>query len=585
MVQYKYGILAPEGLNDLEVELQAFFLNPAPNIGGLGRAEHFWNIVSLLWGEKSKLAKENQFIRNPWSEKFITNACEHTYLAVLGAANSAKTDTAALWGLVNWLADPVHTLILNTSTSLKDSRKRCWGRIVHYYTACAGLPGRLVDSLGVIRTDDGSGVFEDSRGICLIAGEKKKEKEAIGKMIGMKQKRMIMIADELPELSPAILSAAMSNLAVNPNFQLIGIGNFASMYDPLGEFAKPKRGYGSVTADDEEWETETGYCIRFDGMKSPNLVLGEDKYPFLYNSKNLKKHRETYGPNSAELWRMCRSFPCPIGNENVIYTEADLIAGQAEDPTCIWQTEPTRVSSMDPSFTSGGDRAIQMIGRFGFCTDSVWRLKLDKTINLHEDVGISSPRDYQIARQFRDNCVREGIMPENTAMDTTGAGSVMWSIICEEWDKRVLAVNFSGAASNLFVRANDLHTGKMAFDRRVSELWWVGREFMKYGQLRGIDPDTARELKARQYTTVKGPEGLKVSVEEKKDMKKRLGFSPDLGDCFAILLDLCRQRLGFLAGGVDTGQNAEEQEWTDLMENAMNVYEHVDYSEQPVLVI
>jgi hypothetical protein len=71
-----------------------------------------------------------------------------------------------------------------------------------------------------------------------------------------------------------------------------------------------------------------------------------------------------------------------------------------------------------------------------------------------------------------------------------------------------------------------------------------------------------------------------VSVEPKVDMKKRLGFSPDNGDTFAIMLDLCRNRFGFLAGGMSTGQNAEEDEWQKQVALASNIYENVDYAEQ-----
>ena len=581
IVPYKYGINGPEGLTELEVELLAFRDDPLPEKGGLGKAEHFWNIVKIVYHPKSA----SPFVRNPWSERQIENACRHNYLSVLGCASSAKSDTFALWGLVNWACDPVNTFVMVTSTSLKDSRKRIWGRIVNYYSAWPQLPGRLVDSLGIIRTDDGTGVFMDNRGISLIAGEKKKEKEAIGKMIGMKQKKVIMIADELPELSEAILEAAFSNLTSNPFFQLIGIGNFNSMYDALGVFARPKKGYSSVTPEDEEWETEKGHCIRFDGFKSPNILLGEDKYPFLYNSKTLKNHKASYGDDSPALWRMARSFPCPIGQDQVIYNEADIISGKAEDTECIWQTMPTRVSGMDPAFTNGGDRAVQMIGQYGICTDGVWRLKKEKTILLRADVKEKTPEDYQIARQFRDNCISHEVDSYHAALDTTGAGSVLWSIIREEWKgSNVLDVNFSGAPLDMFVRANDTNTAKMQFDRRVSELWWVGREFMKYGQIRGIDEDTARELKARKYDTSKGPEGLKVCVEPKKEMKKRLGFSPDLADCWCVMLDLCRQRLKALAGGVASGQRAENTSWTERVTLANNIYENVDYADQPVSV-
>jgi hypothetical protein len=43
--------------------------------------------------------------------------------------------------------------------------------------------------------------------------------------------------------------------------------------------------------------------------------------------------------------------------------------------------------------------------------------------------------------------------------------------------------------------------------------------------------------------------GGKLVVEPKKDMKARMGKSPDLADAACLLVDLCRQRLGAVSGG------------------------------------
>ena len=90
------------------------------------------------------------------------------------------------------------------------------------------------------------------------------------------------------------------------------------------------------------------------------------------------------------------------------------------------------------------------------------------------------------------------------------------------------------------VRANE------KFSNRVTELWYVGVEFLRSGQLKGITPDLARELTARKYSTMSGG---KLVVEPKKDMKARMGKSPDLADAAFMLLDICRHRLGAYAGG------------------------------------
>ena len=574
LVEHPYGLVHTDSMSPLELELEAFRLNPPR---GLGKPEHFWRIVSILWGPKSR----KPFVRHPWAERMVSAACAYNYVGLCGSGSSGKTDFGAVWAIVNWLALPKGTLVLCTSTSLKDSGRRIWGSIKDYYSA-AGLEGvgKLVESLHTIRTDDQSGVFNDKEGITCIAGEKKNEKDAIGKLIGAKNSRVIVIGDELPELTEALLTACLSNLALNPYFQFIGIGNFKSMYDAFGVFVKPKDGYDSIKVEDDEWETDLGICLHFDGLRSPNIIAGRDIWP-IYDSKQLAKHRTAYkDENSAEFWRMCRSFPTPLGVENVIYSEADLQAGNVHSSECFWLNEPTKVSSLDPSFTSGGDRCPQFFGSIGKCHDGLTRLRLDKVMVLTDDVRVKVPRDYQIARQFRDNCIREGVQPQHASLDTTAAGSVLWSIIAEEWSRLVLAVNFSGSPSDVYVRANDTNTSKNQFDRRVSELWWVGREFMKYDQIRGITFDVARELKARKYDTVKGPDGLKICVETKKDMKKRLGFSPDLGDAWAVMVDLCRQRLGFLAGGIKTGMNAEDDSWNKEVEKANQLYANVDYSEE-----
>lgn len=569
---YKYGIWFENPPTELENELRAFLLDPSPEHGGLGKSEHFWNICAMLWGPKST----KPFIRHPWAEKMTAKACQEKYLGISGCGSSGKSDWGAVWGIVNWLAAPKETLVMMTSTSLKESQKRIWGSCKSYWQARPGLPGKLVDSVGMIRTEDGSGVFNDKEGIALIACEKKDEKEAIGKIIGAKNQRVILIGDELPELTEALLNAAVSNLALNPYFQFVGLGNFRSQYDAFGVFIRPKSGYDSISVEDDEWETELGTCLHLDGMRSPNIIDGADRWP-IYNSKNLANHKKDLGADSAMFWRMCRSFHAPVGISDTIYSEADILSGKAMDQDCLWMSQPIRVSSLDPSFTDGGDRCAQHFGSLGECVDGVWRMRLDKTILLRENVGNKAPRDYQIARQFRDNCIAEQIPPRNAATDTTGAGSVLWSIIAEEWSREVLAVNFSGSPSEFFVRANDTMAADKQFDRRVSELWCVGREYMKFGQIKGITPDLARELKARRYDTIKGAEGLRVSIEKKRDMKKRLGFSPDLADSWCVLLDLCRQRFGFLAGGQSTGMNATDTTWQKQAQIADDIYANVAY--------
>lgn len=576
---YQFGVSSNKELTELQVLLKAFKEDPPPEQGGIGKAALFWKIVGALWGEDSDSLRK--FVPHPWAERMTELAVEHQYLGIHGSASSGKSLWGALWGMVNWMADPENTLVLVTSTSLKDSRKRIWGCIKDYYMAVQkDIPfGYLVDSMGVIRTIGENGdELSEKCGIALIPGERKREKEAIGKLIGMKNKKVFMIADELPELSEALMSAAMSNLAVNPYFQMIGLGNFASIYDPLGVFVTPKHGWGSVSIDDEEWETTHGYCLHLDGVKSPNVLAGEDLYP-IYNLKNLKDHQKRFGENSALFWRMCRSFPCPEGETNAIYSDADFIMGNVDAPV-QWLDMPYPVACADPAFTNEGDAFSGAFGLFGRNSNGLPTLVVTNVKRYHENIDLTKKgeaRDLQTARMFAQDCIDHGCRKEHVGLDCSGPGGLAFgSIFSIYWGNRYLAVKFAEVASELPVSQDDKRKGCEAFVNLSSEIWFVGKSFVRSGQFKGISTEVAKQLKARYYKTIKRGDFPKIQIEAKPEMKKRIGQSPDEADAVLMMLYLCRHKFGFYPGELVTANNvgsSSNTEWMNRVRNAHSVYE------------
>ena len=395
----------------------------------------------------------------------------------------------------------------------------------------------------------------------------------------MKNKRMIFVADELPELSEALLSAAYSNLSLNPYFQFVGIGNFNSIFDPLGVFVKPKAGWASISPESSRWETDRGVCLRFDGLHSPNLKLEEDAWP-IYGRKQLEEHRKLK-ENSIEWWRMCRSFPCPTGAEQSIYCEADFARAEAHREI-RWRAKPLALAALDPGFTNGGDRSAARFAELGEEADGGnMVLRLCGWETLTADATLSNqPRNFQIAQAFGDFCRERGVSPENAAVDSSGGGIPFCDILDEVWSPRFLRVQFGGAASDLQVSHTDARTGNEAYTNRVTELWFNGLTFLLSRQLVGVDPDTARELCARRYETVKGS-NLRTSVESKRDMKARLNFSPDLADAAMILVELARQRHGFLAVGAEGRRMDVDKDWKQVVKE-LDAPE-VSYKEEDML--
>ena len=539
----KYGMLwapNPDGtpLADIQIEFAAFSANLET------KAEHFWNIVSFFWGpgRSPKL-----FDRNPWGERMVHHLCGHKFLAIAGCASSTKTETAAIWGIVNFLASPTKTKVLLTSTSLKDSRQRIWGTVEEYWQAACivvggeeNMPGELVSASGMIRRKTGE-LRSDKQGLTLIAGDKSKAKESIGKLIGFKAGRVILIADELPELSESLINAAESNLFSNPEFQMVGIGNPNSYFDPFGVFCEPRAGWNSVTEHSEEWRTVKGFCIKFDGEKSPNILAGRTIYPYMMTQERLEEYRRKLGTNSPRYWRMVRGFFCPTGSSEGVVADRDILAYEADKPA-VWREPPVMVAGLDPAFTHEGDRCVLVTAKFGTTTAGLKTLEFQKIIELDEDADDkTASRSEQIVNKLVAACVENHILPENLAIDDTGGGKSFCDVVRMLWSNKFLPVSFGGAPSTNAFSSLDPRPANEVCVNKVSEIWFAGSDYIRSNQIKGVSKDLAAELCARLYTT---KERGKVQVEPKKDMKKRTGESPDKADAALLALALCRLRLG-----------------------------------------
>lgn len=584
----RYGCNWPDGMSDLHIELWAFKDGTA-QFGGDpdDKPFHFKQIVKMLWGPKSK--KPYQW--DPWTDRMLEGACEEKYLWLSGCAGSRKSTFGAVWALVNWLCAPATTLVLIASTSLTEARRRIWGQVEEYFAGgCesmaamhkgASLPGKIISSVGKIRTEDGSQKFSDLCGIQLIAGDASHEKESL-KKIGFHNKRVIMILDELTDLSPTLVGAARANLTVNPFFQLLGFGNFASIYDPLGVNAEPVGGWGSVTDECDQWKTNDGLCLRFDGSRSPNVLAGNARYLGQYGPDDFENHRKSLGEHSAAFWRMCRSFPCPEADANRVYSEADLVKGAVRD-LVKWRDIPVKCAALDPAFATGGDKAMAYFGLLGVSIDGKQTLQVSEAKEFRDDVRIKHEnKALQVAKKFRDECVNRGIAPENAGFDGSGGGVVFGSLLTEIWSHRLLSVQFGGAASERPASIKDRRPAKQVFQNRVSEIWFAGIDFVQSGQIKGLPAQCCAELVERR----KHKQGNIIShnrIESKDEMKKRTGGkSPDNADAALVLLELCRERLGFRAVGMEGKQGDVHLDWKRRVHLANQVYKNARYEPEAI---
>jgi hypothetical protein len=507
---------------------------------------YFWRCADMLWNHDN--LPEKMFLKHPWAEKIIHECINNRYLAVGGAGSSSKSHTLAGYGIISWMARPRYTLVLITSTTLREARKRIWGSVISLLSVIDGIPLAIRDSIGSANYEDEKGVIHNTAGLSLIAAEKSRTREAVGKFIGLKQKHVILIGDELGELSPAITEAAISNLSSNPDFEYKGASNPASPFDAFGDWSAPVDGWESHNLQTEdEWDTKWGgKYIRLDGERSPNILAGENLYPFLPTKEKNDEKKALLGESSRSYMRMVRAVFFHGDQDDGIYSEAEIMNAGGLTKAEL-KSGTTRLAGVDLGFTSGGDRTVIWFATLGYDQSNHFVLRLDESIFINDDATNKAiPRSYQIARRIKEECVKRKIAPEDVAVDATGAGGPFCDVLAGEWSSGFLRVEFGGKASNRRVSSNSKLVGEELYANRVSELWFVGKEFLRTKQLSGITGDLAKEMCSRRYDTVKGAT-LRIKVESKIELKSRTGSSPDEADAAFIVIDLARQRHSFVA--------------------------------------
>ena len=555
----RHGVQWKEGTRAIQLELVMFREKMAGrmdrDVGGVSPAWHFKAIALALWPED---APEGQprFIWHRWADLMLLRACQHNYLAVAGSGGAGKSEFFALWLIINFLCDPANTICLATSITVSVSRKKLWGKITSFWTPLEkmGFPGKLVDSLHIIRyvDKDGVAIKGDMAGISLVVGERKKEREAVGRLIGIHQERIIFCADDLTELSEAITEAAFYNLSRGCTyFQFIGIGNPASYFDPFGKLAAPVKGWESITVEDLEWRTERGVCIHLDALKNPRITEGDERLHWMDSQETIDREISLRGSNSTSFWRMIRGFWSPAGVVELVYSEIEIIGAHAHEKT-IWRDylDQTRVSFLDPSFTNGGDRTCAYFGTLGINDKGVKCLQYDGYELFKDDVtSREETRSQQVIRWWRGLCEKKLVLPRCAGFDATGAGGPFGDLIDILWSKEVLKLSFAGSATDRPVSAYDPTPCNERYANLVTQIWYGAKESMRSGQIRGLCPEVIQELCSRKKVDEKG-QFLLIRLQTKRDMLLHTNKSPDLADAAMGLHELCCQRLGLASGAV-----------------------------------
>jgi hypothetical protein len=563
----RYGIQFPEHMDDLGIELYCYAISRGEygkeyctkhniNIGDfklLSPHEHFINAVKLQW--PTEVSIYNRGYTNTQLLRTLEELCNNTDICLAGAASMGKSFPVGLWVYLDWCAAPHCTSSWVATTTLGASEDRIWGIISKLWKCAAVQFGKLIDYRHMI-VWGGASNDEDKdyrNAIKALAFQSGNEgQKAIDTTRGRKNDRIRLALDELPEMELGAITAKV-NLSANNDVTFIGIGNPSAGDNPHTRWAMPNgcSNFDSVSPDMDKWETGTGVCLFYNGMRSPNFSAPPDEpspFPFLMDRKKQEiMLKQCYGDeNAIDYVRNAIGWWPKSGFAQTILT-ADLIRNADTNEEPLWDSEGfTKVAGFDTAFTIGGDRCVLTIAKLGFVRGTrnrVMWLESQKVIQL--SANAAAEFEIQLATEVVQLCRAAGVQPSKFGMDVSGDGGRVGQAIIREWLRfessgaSIALISSMGKPTDRLAAEVDKRPCKDVYDRLVSEYYYSCYHAFKSRVLFGVDPasDLARELCLRRYTI----KSKKIAIETKDELKGRTGYSPDLSDSLIYALEMARR--------------------------------------------
>lgn len=561
-----YGFPVFTGYTQLHYDMMAFANRQPVERGGRRRIEHFKNITDVIFPGLLEW--------HSWTYDMMNALCEERWICFAGAAGAGKTFASCVFAVAWWLCQPDSSSVILTSTTGKALKKRAWAEIQMLYSLIPGPRfGNMVASQMAWQSSKG----DDKHAILGVAVEEGNMQRAMDNIKGVHTARQLVIIDEFTSTPPAITAACVNLHGYPKEFILLGIGNPNSRFDEMGKFSEPEGGWSSVSIADQSWRTKpqldgkSGLVVRFDAELSPNITEGRVVSRHLPTKEKVDAARKSgAGENSPHFWSNFKGFWPPDGLTKTVLTESVLAMMRVTEKHVFTGNNIFTLASLDPAF-GGGDRPVLRFAKCGEVSGNVLGIELYETIILQLNAASSNPIHYQLAESVRRECEARNCPPENFSLDSSGEGGGLADILARTWSSRIHRVEFGGSPSTFQVSHEDARLCSDVYDRKVTELWFTIREFALSGQLKGLTTGDCWELTNRFFDDSK----KKISIETKKDMKARIGRSPDLGDSLAVMCELAKRKGISIAA---TGETVvAHKEWDRKVDEINAVYEDVSY--------
>jgi len=529
---------------------------------------HFENCRKLLWPDLDA---------HRWHNLCRDEILGHKVCVLMGCGSSGKTFSAAWISLLDYWCFPQETCVLVSSTDIRGLKKRVWGEIVMLWERGIAkypkLSGHLLDSAIAITTDDiddcepGQRKSRDMRkgvfGVPCVQGGKF---VGLSKFLGIKQKRMRLVADEASAMSSDFLTA-FSNLNKNEDFRAIVLGNPNDPLDPLGRAAEPVGGWTDEYLEPTKtacWDTRfmNGRCVNLVGLDSPNMDFPADKptrYKYLISREKIAETLSFFPKDSMEYYSQC------VGTMKIgtiarrILSRRTVIQNKAQENVTWAGKGQTKIYFVDAAY--GGDRCVGGWAEFGEDINGNQILSFSDPKTIPIIVGGPHEPEYQIAHFVKDDCESEGISGDSMGHDATGRGA-LGTALAKVWSADTHPIDAGGRPTarpvSLDITVFDETTKQKRpkrcdeeYDRLTSEFNFQVAMAVESGQIRNLPDESMEEFSLRRWERVKGgkksvePKDKPSTDPKKQGFKQRVGRSPDMADWAAGIVEMARRK-GFV---------------------------------------
>jgi hypothetical protein len=554
----KYGCTWPNDIDPITVEMKCIQNGGKWRVKGGGEAGaglyfHYRHLQKLLWPDQD---------HHRWSDLVLKNLVENDVTAILGPKSSGKTHVVSKFGLTDYFCFPEITTILISSTTLDALELRIWGEIKKLYKEAIArfpwLPGNLINYKHCLVTDnvEDDEVRDFRNGIigipCLVGGKY----VGLGKYVGIKNKRVKLLADEAQFMGEGFLNA-ISNLDGNPDFKAAILGNPIDPLDQLGRAAEPEVGWSSLPEPTKTavWKTRfhNGMCVNLVGTDSPNFddsTSEKPRYKYLIDKRRIDNVSKFWGKDSHQYFSQCVGVMKQGLTARRVITRQLCVQHNAFEVAQWGPGERKKVYACDAAYSgTEGDRCVGGWIEIGYAINGVQMIKVYQPKIIPVAIGGAEIPEDQIAEYIQQDISEQAISPSDVFYDSTGRGTLGSAFARIFGTTTPVPVEFGGRPSirpvrhDLFIvdsrgqkrlKRCDEHYSKF-----VSELWYSVRYVIESEQMRELPEDVAFEGYQREYKTVMGN---KIEVETKDEMKERTGRSPDLFDWLATAIEGARQR-------------------------------------------